>query len=40
MPLAYSNITGRKTSKLWNAQDVEFFLLDYRNQGGGVCRNI
>ena len=29
MPFASSNKTGRKKSKFWKAQDVEFYYHDY-----------
>ena len=32
MPLASSNKTGRKKSKLWKALDFWILLLDYSNQ--------
>ena len=38
MPLASSNKTGRKKSKLWKAQDVEFYYWTIVNRVGGVCR--
>ena len=38
MALAFANKTGRKKSKLWKAQDVEFYYLTIVIRVGGVCQ--